>query len=100
MSSMPPRSLRLMFLGAERSSAELDDFWRLLDSPSLAGRSFRFRGGGDADAGVVAAVVLVIVVTSAVEIEVGVEAEADAEGMGLAAVPHISTIFLFTAFVF
>lgn len=92
MSSMPPRSLRLIFLGAERSSAELDDFWRLLDSPSLRGRSFRFRGGGDAGASVVVVVSTVI--------EVGVEGVGVGVGVGLAAVPHISTIFLFTAFVF
>lgn len=83
-----------MFLGAERSSVEPDDFWRLLDSPSLTGRSFRFRGGGDAgDAG--AGVVAAVVVASTV-----VEVDVEVEVAGLAAVPHISTIFLLTAFVF
>lgn len=93
MSSMPPRSLRLMFLGAERSSAELEDFWRLLDSPTLTGRSFRFRGGGDAGAGVGVSAAATLAAVEA-------EAEVEVEGMGLAAVPHISTMVLFTAFVF
>lgn len=99
MSSMPPRSLRLMFLGAERSSAELDDFWRLLDSPSLRGRSFRFRAGGEAGAGTVVVVASTVI---GVGVEAGVEAGVGVKGVGvgLAAVPHISTIFLFTTFVF
>lgn len=85
-----------MFFGGERSSVELDDFWRLLGSPSLTGRSFRFRGGGDAGMGAGVVVIMAVVVSPAIEAGVGV----GVKGVGVGAVPHISTIFLFTAFVF